>query len=479
MVRLLPLLVLVLAVVACTDDACRYDVDCDAGQQCVDGDCEALVLSSSDGTCLKDADCSVGELCWNQLCVDCFDCTAPIAPTTCPEPALRDLLVCTDHDPQACPCYAGEVAFHEKEETGGRLSCAGVVGIFSDRPRIVQDGCHLEALGGELSGDANGANDLRLRIAQLPNDTACTAEEDVWSDGADDPGRPAVRITCSPTCTFWMERFRRPPPEREVPDGSFVMGSAEGPGVAADERPEHLVDVTCFSIDRFEVTRGDWQECLGKGACGPPDLAAAGMDLAAFFDGANAERPMTFVTFEQAEQYCRFRDKQLPTEAEWERAARGSADEGSPWPWGGAAPWTPAGTPDCGLANVQGCGGEALPPTDAGDAATRARGASFFDVVDLAGNVREWTRDFYRPDVYAERAAAGGLRGAKNPEQERSHDGLRARVVRGGSFRSVATAPGLPPTDELRSSDRAFADESTTAADLGLRCVRYKPGVAR
>lgn len=465
---------------------CEFDTDCGGGEVCADGSCTELnkddLTRAQTGGCNTNAECSSGMLCYNRTCVDEF--LAP-NPTTCPEPPAADELVCTNWDPQECPCYAGEVAFHEKEENG-RLSCAGVVGIFSDRVRIKQVGCHIDALGGELSGDAVGFGELKLRIAQLPNDTSCSALADRWVENAGDEGSPAVRITCSATCKIWMEQFLKPTPERIVPDGSFYMGTAEAnvfpDGV--DETPEHLVDITCFYMDRFEVARGEYKECLDKGACESPDYPE-GEDKTTFFSSAKAGLPITYVNHRQAEQYCKFRDKLLPTEAEWERAARGSRWAMTHYPWGDDAPFTATGANDCEKVNFAGCNDAPRPTTNGGgeafddDDVGRPDGASFFDVVDLSGNVREWTRDYYRDDVYTNRAAAAGIRGAKNPEQLEPAADRRVRVVRGGSYLSVVDPVATPPRDALRTSDRDFLEETSTAPDVGFRCVRYKPGVAR
>ncbi len=479
------------AIPGCADQ-CAFDADCGAGEVCLDGSCgpidPAELTKFQSGACANDSDCSAGEICYNRTCTDV---ALAANPTTCPEAPASDELVCTNWDQQECPCYAGEVAFHEKEE-GGRLSCAGVVGIFSDRVKIKQVGCHIDALGGELSGDAVGFGELKLRIAQLPNDTSCSALADRWTETAGTDGSPAVRITCSATCKIWMEQFLKPTPERIVPDGSFYMGTSEAnlenfpDGV--DESPEHLVDITCFYMDRFEVSRGEYKECLDKGACENPDYAGAEEDKVTFFSTAKTGQPIAWVNHRQAEQYCKFRDKALPTEAEWERAARGSRWAMTHYPWGDEPPFTSTGAEDCEKVNFAGCANAPLPTTNGGgqardddDVGVHAKpdGASFFDMIDLPGNVREWTRDYYRRDVYQNRAASSGIRGAKNPEQLEPSDGLRARVVRGGSYLTEVNPADIPPRDALRTSDRDFVDEVTTAPDLGFRCVRYKPGVAR
>ncbi len=462
---------------ACSDDDCADDAGCSDAQSCVGGRCVVRDPAPAGGTCRDDSDCASDEICWNHGCAD-YD--PPANPTTCPEPSLEETLVCSQWDAAACPCQAGEVSFREKE-IEGRLSCAGVVGIFSDRVRLSQVGCALTAQGGELEAELVGADLWQLRIAQLPNATPCEATPDRWSAGPDDEGRPAVRLTCSPTCTIWMEQWRPSAPEQTITDGSFEMGTpaADAGPESADEQPAHLVDVTCFSMDRFEVTRADYDECMDAAACEAPDYVGAAATASTFFGPANAALPITWITHRQAEQYCRFRDKALPTEAEWERAARGSREAMTHYPWGDDGPFSARSAPDCAKANFAPCSDAPLPATNAGGEVVRPDGASFFGVVDLAGNVREWTRDYYRADAYGFRADLTGEDGVRNPEQLAPDHGLRARVVRGGSFLTQVDPTQTPVADALRASDRDFLLEDSAAADVGLRCVRYKPGVPR
>ncbi len=464
--RTLLLLPLALFAAACSDEAasCSADADCAADEGCTDGAC---VPRPADGTCATNDDCAEGEACVNRACVE----VEPIPnPLTCPEAGLAETLVCSDWDPQSCPCFAGEVSFREKEE-GGRMTCAGVVGIFQPREGLVQTGCHFDAPSGALEGELVGFAEASIRVAQLPNSTTCATVPELFTEGAGDPGVPSVKFTCSATCTFWMIQHRAPAPEELVLDGQFALGTPadRATPLGVDEQPSHLVDLTCFSIDRGEVTRGAFKECFDAGACEGPELSAAGGDRAAFCSAGSAELPMTFVNHRTAAQYCAFHGRSLPTEAEWERAARSDPETYANWPWGDAPPFGPDGAPDCARANFAGCG-DAPRMVPEGEA-----GASGAHVLDMAGNVREWTRDFYRADVYA----SHGELVPRNPEQTSPDGGLRARVVRGGSFRSAADAGATPASDELRVSDRDSLDEASVADDLGFRCVRYKPGVPR
>lgn len=444
---------------ACAPGSEEAAAVCVSGAACDLGRC----VSEEGAACVTDADCGGGDRCL-------ADGTCAATDALCPAPEQYEPLGCIDWDPAACPCYAGEVAMHEKE-AGGRLTCAGTVGIFSDRIRLRQVGCHLEAESNELSGEVSGADGLQITIAQLPTPSNCSTAVDTWSESGLGETRPAVRITCSDDCVIWMERFLPLVPEVIVPTGTFTMGTDRSvlPAGVIDEAPAHPVETSCFTMDRFEASRAEYLECLDKGACENPDYANAGVDKLAFFAGENARLPITFVNHRQADQYCKFRDKALPTEAEWEQAARADWIEEGSRPWGDESP-------TCSRANIAGCGDAPLPPTDgalgprlepladAGSGAIGSEGASIYGVYDLLGNVREWTRDYY---VAASYAAFPLDTPTSNPEQSTPVRQAKVRVVRGGSF--------LTPADDalLRSSARDSLDELQTAADVGLRCVRY------
>lgn len=194
-----------------------------------------------------------------------------------------------------------------------------------------------------------------------------------------------------------------------VPAGLFVMGCSltDTDQCYAISRPQHPVTLAAFAIDTFEVTRADYKACATAGAC----TAAQAMDY-------GIKQPMTGVTWDQAQAFCAWKTKRLPSEAEWEKAARGA--DGRLYPWGN----TP---PDCTLATMRDdaatCGGEV---TEVG---THPAGASPFGAQDMAGNAEEWVADFYDDTYYASSPATD----PKGPASGTSH------AVRGGSAVTAAS----------------------------------------
>ena len=217
-----------------------------------------------------------------------------------------------------------------------------------------------------------------------------------------------------------------------VPAGRFTMGGGE----EEDERPAHSVWVGAYLIDTDEVTRGDWARCVAGGAC--PALAGPGVD---------ARVPVTGVSWTEAEGYCRFTNKRLPTEAEWERAARG--DDRRLYPWGNE--------PTCDRANFGNYQGEGRCPGNPGAPVTVGSyptGASPYGVRDLSGNVWEWVADWYDPTYYRHSPA----RAPRGP------NGGALRVVRGGACCSMF---GLPRVTNRVAFPPDYRDE-----DLGFRCAK-------
>ncbi len=216
-----------------------------------------------------------------------------------------------------------------------------------------------------------------------------------------------------------------------VPAGNFTMGDDE-------ESPRHELYLDAFYIDRFEVTTARYAKFLAAtGSAHPPD-GWEKLDL-----NRGAELPVVGVDWNDAVAYCRWVARRLPTDAEWEKAARGG--DGRRYPWGDA-------TPTSAHANHQNASPEAY---DGGLTAVGAHptGRSPYGVDDLAGNAAEWVADWY-----AESFSRSEVRNPKGPESGTAH------VIRGGGR--------FDPGERLVAAKRYHGNPELRAEDIGFRCAR-------
>jgi len=221
-----------------------------------------------------------------------------------------------------------------------------------------------------------------------------------------------------------------------IPEGSFWMGCDQDvdPGCPMDETPGHDVSLSSFTIDRYEATIASWSACEAAGACGPrsvdavsdvePSHPATGMDLA----GAGA--------------YCAWREMRLPTEAEWEKAARGT--DARLYPWGDAEP-------TCDLAWSPDCGPDLAP------VGAHPDGASPYGIEDVAGNAWEWVSDAYQFNYYEVAPREDPPGPASGP----------TAVLRSASQYSLPRP--------LRASERNEITPTLACPVCGVRCVGDSP----
>lgn len=244
-----------------------------------------------------------------------------------------------------------------------------------------------------------------------------------------------------------------------VRGGSFSRGcQASDPDCASDAQPAHTVILSHgFCMATTELSVGDYRQCLDSGKCPQPpssDSLRCSPDLATWTSAAGTSEslPMTCLLWSEARAACAALSGRLPTEAEWERAARG--DDGRSLPWGKAAPvLCDQGVNFAG----SGCPGRPWPAVSDGRQGVMLRGP--YGALDLAGNVSEWVADFYAPDAYA--ACASGCTDPIGPAASPA-TGLRVR--RGGTYASQLA--------ELRTYARDFHLPDGPRSDLvGVRCA--------
>lgn len=230
-----------------------------------------------------------------------------------------------------------------------------------------------------------------------------------------------------------------------VPASEFAMGSPVGEG-ANDERPRHHVWLSGFELDRFEVTNRRYQACVKTGQCEAPQLRSSHLRSNYFDDDRYLDYPVVFVSKRQAETFCRFDGGRLPTEAEWEKSARGANPSLARFPWGDR-------DPDCSLANF---GGTENCVGDTDRVGRRPLGQSPYGAMDMAGNVWEWVADWYGAEYYQGSPA----KDPKGPQQG------TLGIARGGCWESGA--------DSLRVSCRKPLVPNTWAYNVGFRCAYGK-----
>jgi len=243
-------------------------------------------------------------------------------------------------------------------------------------------------------------------------------------------------------CGSRLEATETPEGMVLVPSGAFWMGSDAD---TEAERPRRRVWLDAFAIDRYEVTFERYRAFLEATGRAPPFWGEAWARAYDWVDGrppeGHGDHPVVVVSWHDADAFCRWAGGRLPTEAEWEKAARGT--DGRRYPWGDRY--------ETARANAYGEEDGHLTSAAAG---SYPSGGSPCGAQDMAGNVWEWCADWYDPAYYSQ----GPERNPKGPAE-----GTR-KVVRGGSLGAV---PAL-----LRTTFRMGNDPSFRAAAIGFRCVK-------
>lgn len=244
-----------------------------------------------------------------------------------------------------------------------------------------------------------------------------------------------------------------------VPAGGFLMGAAETDSQADDdEKPQHWVDLDAFWIDRTEVTNANFAKCMEAGACRTKIYEVSAMTYTPYAVHPDYQDfPALLNEADVAAAYCRWAGRRLPTEAEWEKAAR--SVDGRRYPWGNAAL-------DCITASYLGCDNTLKPYDPTGPKCGTSNfcrttqvdsylsGASPYGALNMVGNVWEWVADWYSPTYYADSPT-------RNPT---GPDEGEFKVRRGGGTRSLAA--DLRVTVRASGSGHHYFD-----GQMGFRCA--------
>lgn len=337
------------------------------------------------------------------------DRSSRVVDDTCPE----DLVAIDD---EGHCCLAGQ-QWREARCTGAPTACgpASVLGREDGGVQCVARGCP--------SGTVRGADGVHCCVegqSFSAREQRCTGAVATCPVGTTRDER-AGGVEC-----VWAQRTERTAAPRVQPGMQWIAGGAFEMGARGSGR---FVRLSPYWMDRTEVTAAQYARCVSVQGC-----AALSDPYGVMRDG---QRPAVNVTFAMARRFCAWRAARLPTESEWEFAARGS--DGRMFPWGDRAP-------ECALAQGQGCGIAARP------AGSLPLGASVWGVLDLAGNVAEWVLD-----------RAGALRAGVFLDPRGASEGAQ-RVVRGGGFDSDFAA--------MRAIARVSLGPQEARSTLGFRCAR-------
>lgn len=350
------------------------------------------------------------------------------------------------------------------------LIAAGIYYVYRPSSSEAQQTQEVAQISDSISVNSNESEkptptlEANVVVDELPTETPFvpTATEEVLPT---DTPAPTPTETIPPTPTNTEEPENQPisleinPIDSAeyvlVPEGEFLMGSEPGndPYFWGAEGPEHTVYLDEFWIYRTEVTNGMYQACVEEQKCPRPQYLNS-VDVTDYYGNPDYDDyPVIHVTFTHAQAYCTWAGGKLPSEAQWEKAARGT--EGKMFPWGNDPP-------DADQVNLcdSNCARGSERENHISDGypgpapvGSFPDGASPYGALDMAGNVWEWTIDFFQPTYYS-------ISPNENPLGPAFGS---SRTIRGGSW--------FNPTSGIRTSARTSLTPDKVLDTLGFRCV--------
>ncbi len=400
---------------------CITNEHCLAGWECIDNICkikckEGTQDNNNDGIC--NPDCNTAELKCpeNQKVIGCDDSSGIAIPECICKSGFQDndgnytcKRNCSDWSVFECP--VNQEVFKCNDSTGSPVYYCQCMAGYQDNDKNGEclEDCNTKICSNATCDDSTGV-------------AVCTCKDGyIQIDGVTD-GCEEDMVT--------------------VPAGNFMMGcnTEVDSHCDDDEDPYHEVYLDAYKIDKYEVTVRDFRKCVTVGACSTDNFESKWN-----YNHHRELHPMNGVNWYGAKEYCEWLGKRLPTEAEWEKAARG--DDGRLYPWG-------SDVIDCEYATFYYDGEDGCGTDTTSVVGSKPKGVSVYGVYDMSGNVWEWANDWYGKSYYTSELMT-------NPEGPATGN---YRVVHGGGWDDNPK--------KLRLSNRYDNSPDNKDIDTGFRCAK-------